>query len=272
MNTAFEIKDLSYRYDTQMALSSISLHLPCGCFTAILGPNGSGKSTLLKLCSKALPSTKGSILLGGRDIHSFSARNFARQVAFVPQETHLPFDFTVREMVLMGRYAHSKLLGSQTKEDFEIVEECMHITQVHHLADRSIATLSGGERQRAVLSRALAQQTPYLLLDEPVSSLDIRHRVDLLCLLKKLTAQGKSIVCVLHDINEALAISDQAVILNHGKIALQGATKEIITPKNLSEIYEIDLLATGAFLMPDYRLELSKIDTPILRFFDKKFI
>nr|MDD6336053.1 ABC transporter ATP-binding protein [bacterium] len=249
----FTLKGLSWIYEGNEALNGITCDIPENAFVAILGPNGSGKSTLLRLLSGALRPAKGQAFLQGEDISTLPAKAMGRRLAWVPQDTLLSFSFTVEELVLMGRYPYLAAFAHEDQADRDIAEQAMRQTGVLALRHRTVTSLSGGERQRAVFARALAQRTPIMLLDEPVSSLDIGHQVALLSLLRQqVKTGGFSCVCVLHDLNQALAVADICLVLREGRLIAQGPPRQVLTPELMQPLYGVPLTADNGRLWPVY--------------------
>jgi len=252
-----------YRHAASPAVQGVSLSLGCGEVVAIVGPNGCGKSTLLRLLCGQLRPASGRIALQGHDVTALSVGQIARQIALVPQQTSAGFPYSVREMVVMARWSQhgaaragsggrgagmATALGFETTEDHAIADRAMWEADVHHMADRSIHDLSGGERQRVIVARALAQQTPAILLDEPTSSLDLYHQLDLLGHLQSLSRQAvgpKCIVIVTHDLNLALQFADRALLMDGGHLVADGRPQEVLTPANLQPVYRV-AVAVGA--------------------------
>ena len=203
----------------------------------VIGPNGSGKSTLLKCIYRVLRPTAGAVYLDGRDLDSYSYRESARRVAVVAQHNYYNFDFSVREVVLMGRAPHKRALERDTAEDYRIVEESLETVGLAAFADRSFSTLSGGEQQRVILARALAQRTPCLILDEPTNHLDIKYQLQLMDLVRSL---DRTVIAAVHDLNIAAMYCDRLYAVKDGQIVGQGAPKKLLTPDFIREVYEVD--------------------------------
>ncbi|MBC7082076.1 MAG: heme ABC transporter ATP-binding protein [Firmicutes bacterium] len=227
-------------YGIITALDGVSLSVSGGELVGVLGPNGSGKTTLLRARAGALRPISGKVTLDGRDIHRMSARAVARRLAVVPQNGYTPFSFSVKDIVLMGRWAHLGRFAGETRRDIEAAARAMEATQVAHLAMRPITELSYGERQRVMVARALAQEPRILLLDEPTSHLDPRHQVEIMDLVWSLSRQdGLGVVAVLHDVNLAAQYCDRIVMLKGGRLAASGTPGEVITAQVIEEVYGV---------------------------------
>lgn len=203
----------------------------------VIGPNGSGKSTLLKCIYRVLQPTSGAVLLDGKFLNDHSYKESARKIAVVAQHNYYNFDFSVRDVVLMGRAPHKRALDRDNAEDFRIVEESLDTVGILPFADRSFSTLSGGEQQRVILARALAQQTPCLILDEPTNHLDIKYQLQLMDLVKGL---DRTVIAAVHDLNIAAMYCDRLYAVKDGKIVGEGTPKELLTPDFIREVYEVD--------------------------------
>ena len=227
-------------YDTEFALHDVSVNIKPGSLTGLLGPNGCGKTTLLKLLSGVLKPDLGSVRLGDREIRTLSQRALAQQIAVVPQETHPAFDFTVLEMVLMGRHPHLGAFQLEGPTDLAIAREAMIATGVAHLAGRAYMTLSGGEKQRVVIASALAQQPKVLLLDEPTASLDLGYQLEIASLLKELNrGRGVTMVLATHDLNLAASVCDTLVLVREGRVLMQGAAREVLNSSTVEQLYGV---------------------------------
>ena len=243
MPTRLAAEEIQIRYtpDAPPVLTQFSLDVRPGIFLGIVGPNGSGKSTLVRALSRALRPASGAVLLDESDLYAaLSAREAARAIGVVPQETAVSLDFSVREVVRMGRAPHlpRRPFASETAEDERIVAEAMRAARVEGLADRTVPTLSGGERQRVLFARALAQQPDVILLDEPTAHLDLRHQTEALTLARDLAhGGGKAVLAVLHDVNLAAAFCDALVLLHAGRIVAQGPPEAVVTAENLQAVY-----------------------------------
>ncbi len=236
--TIFELDDVWASYGGAPVLKGVSLEIAEGEILGIAGPNSTGKTTLLRVLSKVLAPSRGSIRLLGQEMGQLSRLEVARIVACVPQEVQPVFPFTVREMVLMGRYPHARRFFFETHEDLAVAEEAMMATGVLHLADKFLDQLSGGERQRATIARALAQRPKVLLLDEPTVHLDLHHQAAILNFLKTLNRKRRTtIVLVSHDLNVAATLADRLLLLKDGEVYRTGPPEEVLEEKTLEEVY-----------------------------------
>ncbi|AYA42356.1 Fe(3+) dicitrate ABC transporter ATP-binding protein FecE [Xenorhabdus nematophila] len=234
------IDNLTIGYGNRPVLDALSLVLPPGKITALLGPNGCGKSTLLKCISRQLATKSGTILLKNQPITTFSSRQLSRCIALLPQHHLTPEGITVRELVSYGRSPWLSLWGRLSVEDKMRVEVAMEKTHIVHMAQRRLTDLSGGQRQRAFLAMVLAQDTPVVLLDEPTTYLDINHQVELMRLMGELKTQGKTVVAVLHDLNQASRWCDHLVVLADGKVMAQGTPEVVIQPELLRTVFSVE--------------------------------
>lgn len=237
---ALQVKNLQFGYRKQLVLKGISFDIENGKFVSIIGPNGSGKSTLLKTLNQLYPPTQGGILIDGKNINKLKKKELARKIALVPQDTIIDYDFTVEDIVLMGRHPYKGRFQKEDEKDYEIVNEVLKMTNTSHLKHRIITEISGGERQRVIIAKALAQKPSIILLDEPTSHLDINHQIEILSLLKKLNEEmSTTIVIVIHDVNLASRYSDEIIMLNEGKILEIGIPEKVITKKNIEIAYDL---------------------------------
>jgi iron complex transport system ATP-binding protein len=242
-----EGKNISFGIDGNQILKDVSFRFDSG-FIGIIGPNGAGKTTLLRMISGYQKPTSGSVLLDGADIRSIDMKTRARKMALVPQNYALEYDFTVLETVLMGRNPHKRIFESDTREDYELAGECIRKAGIEHLKNRSVLGLSGGEWQRMIIARALCQQSGIMLLDEPVSSLDIRHQVGILDMVWELTRKnGLIAVCVLHDLNLTYNYCDEVLLMREGEIYSEGSPEKVLTRQNIQEVYgaKVEILRNG---------------------------
>jgi iron complex transport system ATP-binding protein len=229
---------VSAGYGEVDVLHEVNVEVNSGEFVGLVGPNGCGKSTLLRVLSKTLLSKHGSIVLDGVSIGKMSAIEMALAIAFVPQQEPAIFDFTVHDVVLMGRYPHHNRKKGDTEHDYEIVREALAAADICELIQRPITRLSGGEHRRVLLARALAQDAPLMLLDEPTAHLDVTHQAELLTLVQKLVKK-KSVgaLAALHELNHAAEYCDRLVLMCNGRVIHQGVPAEVLTPENLSTAY-----------------------------------
>jgi iron complex transport system ATP-binding protein len=226
-------------------LNNVSLNVKAGELVSIIGPNGSGKTTLLKCMSGILPPKSGVTALLGKDILSFKKRELAKLMAYVPQNTSIEFGFSVLDIVLMGRSPYLGPFQSETLDDLKIVDEAMEMTNIVHIKDKKVTEISGGERQRVIIASALAQTPKVLLLDEPVSNLDIQHQMEVLGILKRLTEEKMiTVVAVLHDLNLAAEYSDTVMLLKDGRVVKSGTPLEVITADNINDAYQTNVYMT----------------------------
>lgn len=239
-NVMIQLRDLVYRYDERDILSGITASIAPGSFYAVMGPNGCGKTTLLRLVAGLLHPQQGIVEVAGRDVRHYSARELAQRVAFVRQQPQTDFDFSAFETVLMGRNPYQHRLQNESQHDWEIVERCMKQTNTWHLRFAKPGEMSGGELQRVMLARALAQETPIMLLDEPLANLDIAHQFEMLRLLSDIChEQHKTLLLVIHDLNMALQYCDSLLLLHQGGIRYQGPIAEGLTPDNIEEVFGV---------------------------------
>lgn len=237
---SIEVKNLKFGYREDLVIKNISFDIKQGKFLSIIGPNGSGKSTILKLLNNIYYPKSAKILIEGKDIKSFKKRDLARRMALVPQYTIINYEFTVEEVVLMGRHPYKGRFERENKNDAEIVREALELTDTLYLKDRIITEISGGERQRVLIAKALAQEPSIILLDEPTAHLDINHQIEILNLLKKLNKEkGTTIVLVIHDINLGIRYSDEIIMLNKGEILGRGTPEQVITKDNIELAYNL---------------------------------
>lgn len=230
------VNEVSVAIDSRRIVEEIGLHVEPGEIVGLIGPNGSGKSTLLRSVYRLLKPVAGYVQLGGDDVWKLSAREAARRTAVVVQETPSDFDFTVREVVEMGRTPHKGLLEADNARDAQIVQEALVRVNMSAFAERSFNTLSGGEKQRVLVARALAQEPKLLVLDEPTNHLDIRYQLEILNLVRDL---GITTLVTLHDLNLAAAYCQRLYLLSTGRIATAGAPEEVLTPDWIRAVYGV---------------------------------
>ncbi len=240
---ALALDKVGFRYAADWVIREISLAVEPGEFLGIIGPNGSGKTTLLKVMAGILKAGEGRVKIGGRLLGEIARKALAGKVAFVAQETPAEFSFSVRELVLMGRYPHLRFMAFEGERDLEIADAAMALAGILPLGARPIHELSGGERQRVWIARALAQEPEIMLLDEPTAFQDIRHQVDCFRLIRNLNrSRGLTVIAVTHDINLASSYCDRLVLMSRGKIFASGPPDQVITEEKLFHVYETDVL------------------------------
>lgn len=236
-------RDLSFAYNGRPVLHKVSLDLVPGRLIGVIGPNGAGKSTLVRLLSGLLAPQSGEVILDGRPIGRWKRRELARRLAVVPQSPALPETFTAAEVVLLGRTPYVGLLGSESARDWQAARRAMEMTQTLPLAQRLIGTLSGGERQRVVVARALAQEAPILLLDEPTTHLDVNHQLGLIVLVQHLVRHYHlAALIILHDLNLASVYCDELILLASGEVVARGRPQEVLTREQIARAYRADVL------------------------------
>jgi len=235
-----EINQVSKSYRDAIVVDDVTLQLPARGITSIIGPNGAGKSTLLSMVSRLLPMCKGRITVDGLDVSTTSGDVLAKRLSILRQDNAINSRLTVRDLVTFGRYPHSK--GRPTREDLDHVDQAIGYLELEELGDRFLDELSGGQRQRAFVAMVLCQNTDYVLLDEPLNNLDMKHSASMMKLLRRAANElGKTVVLVLHDINFASCYSDHIVAMRKGKVVHQGSPEELIQPDILRDIYEMEI-------------------------------
>ena len=231
-----ELQDLCYSYGGGLAADHVSLQVARGEFVGLIGPNGSGKSTVLKNVYRALRPDSGRILLDGEDLLKMPFRESARRMAVVGQENEVPFDFTVEEIVAMGRSPYKKLFDPDNDHDREMVHHALEHLGMAHMAKREYLNLSGGEKQRVLIARAIAQENDFFVLDEPTNHLDISYQMQIFDFIKRLNV---TVLSAVHDLNMAALYCDRIYVMEHGKVVLQGTPEEVLTPENLFRVYGV---------------------------------
>ncbi len=234
------IEGLQVGYGEKVIVPDLTLDIPQGKITALIGPNGCGKSTLLKAMARILTPQRGKVRLQGEDVHRMDSRQLARQLALLPQASITPDGVSVAELVGYGRAPWRSRWGRLSREDSTIVQQSLAQVGLTEFADQPAAALSGGQRQRAWIAMILAQQTDLVLLDEPTTWLDIAHQIELLKLMRTLNLAGKTIVVVLHDLNQACRYCDELVVLKQGQLQQQGSPAEVFTAELVQQVFELN--------------------------------
>ena len=250
------INNLCFSFEHEV-LKDININIERGKFYTILGPNGSGKTTLLRILSKSLQMEKGDIFLDGINVAQIKPTLLAKKMAVVPQSTEIEFDFSVQDIVLMGRTPHITRFSSESEKDIKIAINAMKCTNTLQLKNKSINKLSGGEKQRVVVARAIAQDTEIILLDEPISHLDIHHQIEIMNQLRQLNKNKNiTIVAVLHDLNIAAAYADHMILMHDGGVYSEGTPVEVLTEDIIKQVYGLEVYITKnpktgkTFIMP----------------------
>ncbi|HCJ67334.1 MAG TPA: ABC transporter [Elusimicrobia bacterium] len=239
MANLLEVKNLTSGYTEKEVIKNLSFSLEKGEFLGIIGPNGAGKTTLLRVITQILPSWEGKIFYSGKDIKEFPLKDLAKEVSFLPQSIEIPFSFTVEEFISMGRFPHLNRFEKMEEYDYEVVRKVMILTDVLELSSKNVNDLSGGERQRVYLGQTLVQEPKLLLLDEPIAHLDIGHQIKILDLIKKLNQEeGLTVIAIFHDLNLASEYCDNLILLNNGEIHKIGPPNEVLTYRNIEEVYQ----------------------------------
>jgi iron complex transport system ATP-binding protein len=252
-----ETRDLCAGYGTGDVVKNVRMSLEKGEFVSVLGPNGSGKSTLIKALQGLLRYVSGEVTVAGENLFRLKRREIARWIAFVPQIADLVFDFSVFELVAMGRYVYQTRISGLSPSDLRLIRDVLRLLEISHLEDKKIAHLSGGERQRVLMARALVQDTPLLFLDEPSSHLDINYGLEIFEILIKLQREkGKTILCTEHNINLAVPYSQKIIFLKAGEIQAQGAPSGLITREHIRDVFqaEVDIRQNPHSLLPEISL------------------
>ena len=233
------VKELLKKYNGKTVVDGVSFELPKGKVISLIGPNGAGKSTVMGMISRLIAQDDGSVAFEGKDMSKWKSRDLARRLAILTQSNHVQMKLTVRELVAFGRFPYS---GNRiTAEDEEIIEKAIAYMELEEFEDRFIDELSGGQRQRAYIAMVIAQDTEYVLLDEPTNNLDIYHATNMMKIVRRLCDElGKTVILVLHEINYAAFYSDYICAFVDGKISKFGTVEEVMTKENLSEIYRVD--------------------------------
>lgn len=249
------VKNLNFDYGEEDVVKNITTRFKKGSFISILGPNGSGKSTLVKIILGILKNQEGEIIIDGKKLSMYGPREKALKLSYVPQWTSMDYEFTVYDIVSMGRHPYINRFSEESLEDKKVIEEAMVSAGINNFKDKKITEISGGERQRTALARALCQDSEYIILDEPVNHLDIRYQVEILKTLKNKTKE-KTVIAVMHDINLASMYSDYIVMLKEGRVVAQGNIDDVLTKENLKEVFGVSFKKISVDSeKPYYRLE-----------------
>ncbi|MCR1843353.1 ABC transporter ATP-binding protein [Murimonas intestini] len=233
------IEGLTKKYDDKTVVDSVTFEIPKGKVLSLIGPNGAGKSTVMGIISRLVARDAGLVSFDGKDISKWKSRELAKRLAILTQSNNIQMKLTVRELVAFGRFPYSG--NRTTKEDEEIIDKAIAYMELEEFQDRFIDELSGGQRQRAYIAMVIAQDTEYILLDEPTNNLDIYHATNMMKIVRRLCDElGKTVILVLHEINYAAFYSDYICAFVDGKIAKFGTVEEVMTKENLSQIYRVD--------------------------------
>ncbi|EPF64804.1 Fe(3+) dicitrate ABC transporter ATP-binding protein FecE [Pseudomonas syringae] len=239
--TILKAQQLDIGYGSTRIVQDLSFSPPPAQVTALIGPNGCGKSTLLKAFARILTPQSGSLSLDGTAYGQLSANELARKVAFLPQVLPIPEGVSVRQLVAYGRSPHNSLWGRLSGVDQHSVDQALQRMELDTLAERPLADLSGGQRQRAWLAMILAQDAAIVLLDEPTTYLDISHQVELLDLMRELSAEGKTVITVLHDINQACRYADHLAVMQGGRMVTCGAPSDVLTAELVCQVFDVQV-------------------------------
>ncbi|WP_223700455.1 iron ABC transporter ATP-binding protein [Sutcliffiella deserti] len=235
-----EVSNVSKSYGGKVVIDQVSTTIKKGKITSFIGPNGAGKSTLLSMISRLIGMDSGGVTIDGQDITKAKSNDLAKKVSILKQANHLPIRLTIRELVSFGRFPYSQ--GNLNKEDKEFVDEAISYMELEDMQHKFLDQLSGGQQQRAFIAMVIAQNTEYILLDEPLNNLDMKHSVQIMKVLRRLVDElGKTVIIVIHDINFASCYSDYIVALKDGKVIKEGPTNDIVDVKVLKELYELDM-------------------------------
>ncbi|MED3834257.1 ABC transporter ATP-binding protein [Peribacillus frigoritolerans] len=235
-----EVKNLFKKYNNKTVVEDVSIEIMKGKITSFIGPNGAGKSTVLSMISRLITRDSGEVLIEGKDMGKFNSNELAKKIAILKQANHINIRLTIRELVAFGRFPYSQ--GKLTKEDWKYVDEAIEYMELADMQEKFLDQLSGGQQQRAFIAMVIAQNTEYVLLDEPLNNLDMKHSVQIMKVLRRLADElGKTVIIVIHDINFASCYSDYIVALKDGKVVHNGPTEQVINSNVLKEIYDMDI-------------------------------
>ena len=234
-----EIKNIFKKYRNKNVVDDVSFNIEKGKITSFIGPNGAGKSTVLSIVTRLISGDGGEVLIEGKSLNGYESKELAQKIAILKQSNNITLKLTIRELVGFGRFPYSE--GNLTKEDKKYIDEAIEYMKLTDIQDKYLDELSGGQRQRAYIAMVIAQNTEYILLDEPLNNLDMSHSVQMMKVLRNLCDElGKTIVLVMHDINFASCYSDNIVALKNGKIEKAGSTEDIVNKEVLEDIYEMN--------------------------------
>ncbi|MGL5820459.1 MAG: ABC transporter ATP-binding protein [Sarcina sp.] len=234
-----EIKRISKKYQDKKVLDDVSFSIKKGELTSFIGPNGAGKSTVLNIIARLLKADQGMVFLEGKNINEWSDEDFAKKISILKQTNNINTRITIKELVSFGRFPYSQ--GFLTSKDYEFIDKAIDYMQLKEIENSYLDQISGGQRQRAFIAMIIAQDTEYILLDEPLNNLDMKHSVQMMKVFRNLVDElNKTVVIVMHDINFASCYSDKIVVLKEGSLIKSSKTSEVINDKFLSDIYEID--------------------------------
>jgi len=234
------VRNVTKEYGSKKVLEDVSLQIERGKITSFIGPNGAGKSTLLSIISRLISKDSGEVLIDGQDITKRKSGDLAKKISILKQSNHINVRLTVRELVSFGRFPYSQ--GRLTQEDRQYVDEAIAYMELGDMQHKYLDQLSGGQNQRAFIAMVIAQNTEYVLLDEPLNNLDMKHSVQIMKVLRRLVDElGKTVIIVIHDINFASCYSDYIVALKDGQVVREGQTDQIIDTAVLKEVYDLDI-------------------------------
>ncbi|WHX48871.1 ABC transporter ATP-binding protein [Paenibacillus woosongensis] len=235
-----KVRGVSKKYGGKKVVDNVSVDIAPGKITSFIGPNGAGKSTLMSMISRLITKDEGEVVIDGQEIGSWKSNELAKKISILKQSNHINIRLTVKDLVSFGRFPYSQ--GKLTKEDVKYVDEAIAYMDLEPMRDKYLDELSGGQKQRAFIAMVIAQNTEYVLLDEPLNNLDMKHSVQIMKVLRRLVDElGKTVVLVIHDINFASCYSDYIVALKDGRIVKEGTTDEIMDQDVLREVYDMDI-------------------------------
>ncbi len=234
-----EVRDLTKKYGNKSVVDNVNVKIEKGKITSFIGPNGAGKSTLLSMVSRLIEKNEGGVFIEGKEVEKWDSKELAKKISILKQSNHINIRLTIRDLVSFGRFPYCE--GKLTKEDIGYVDQAITYMRLEDIEHKYLDQLSGGQRQRAYIAMVIAQNTDYILLDEPLNNLDMKHSVEIMKILRQLVDElGKTVVIVIHDINFASCYSDHIVALSDGRLVKEGNTYEIINREVLKEIYEME--------------------------------